>query len=1141
MKRKTLLISGAIVATIAITVVGFFLLKDWYQSVYREGETTTTADGNTIAQATDPVPSQSGKSGTIDGIIGSDIAKPFELVPADIDDNGTGVDSGYHIILKDNKYNVDELSSKMSISPETAFTVEKKAENDYVLTPSASLTPNKIYSFAFNDEEKGMSYSWAFQTRKAFNITATLPRNEATHVPVNTGIEITFSQKDLNDLSGYFEISPQVSGRFEIHKNVIAFVPSSKLSYDTIYTVTVKKGFGNKNNNLKLQEETAFMFQTEPEPALASSGYSCNTVEFVRSMYNLYPYEIPNISVYSNMDSSNNVEFSLYKYNSADEFKRDISVRDDRPYWCSSYGKQPDIEGKEQTLKINTTLKSFDESNDNYYYRTRYVVLPEALPEGYYIAVIKVDGLERRAYIQVNSMAVYVGTSVNKTIAFIYDSESALPVEGAKVVFNDFTLQTGQDGLAVSNDVAFNGRGYHTKNYEIVRDGHPTYFSSVSGSNYQENTRDKYWSYLFTDRAMYLPSDTINIWGLVTGRDSGTAPGSLTVKLSSGYSYDYYDYYEYYDYYGYNAYAEIDSKEVTLTGPDTFQTSMTFENLNEGYYSLRVYSGDVIILSKGIRIQKYTKPLYTIKTSLDKEVVFADEKLEFNLEAGFFEGTPVNGMKFNYYISNYYYGSQSQSGVLKTDAGGRAKLEFTPAQSKAKTWYPYTMSVSVSNVDPEESPINEYEMFHVFPRDTMLKISSETDEADKCTVTLNTNKIDISKIRYKSWYSEKDYTGEKTDIDMTVELYEEYYTATKIGTFYDFINKVTYPRYKYESHTSKVQTLQLHSLEGTAAFSFTKEDRKGYFIKVFCNDGGGNPIEETYHVYDAYYRDENTSWLKIDYYSLKSDKSSYTGYSAGEKVNLTLYRNNEPCVKQDNTKVLFMRFRKGMLDHTLTDETTYSFDFKKEYIPNAAAMAIYFDGKSMQQTYVETIRYREEDSSLNIEVVPSASEYKPGGTASFNVKVTDSSGKGRRAQVLFSVVDEAYFALYNQNVDILGGIYSYNVSSGYTGGSIPYTNTLKDYNYYGAAECGEGGDDVSPSVRSDFKDTALFKTIMTDENGHGELSFKLPDNLTKWRVTCQGLTDDLCAGDKVINIDTRLPYFISTVFNEVFITGDKPV
>ena len=280
--------------------------------------------------------------------------------------------------------------------------------------------------------------------------------------------------------------------------------------------------------------------------------------------------------------------------------------------------------------------------------------------------------------------------------------------------------------------------------------------------------------------------------------------------------------------------------------------------------------------------------------------------------------------------------------------------------------------------------------------------------------------------------------------------------------------------------------------------------------------------------------------MRADSYHLETGKEYYEGYGVGEEVKASLYCGNTPCVKKENTKILYMLFRKGILEYTLTDEPLYSITFKKKYIPNIGLMAIYFDGKNMNVTEMNAVRYDEEENRLNLEVTPTTQEYRPGDTAVFNVQATDPSGQARKAEVLFSIVDEAYFALRDQKVNILTDIFAQRVSLGYLGGSIPHTNTLEDYERYDGAEGGEGGDNGSVTVRSDFKDTVLFHSIMTDAEGKAQISAKLPDNLTKWRVTFLGLTDDLYAGNGAVNIDTRLPYFVNSVFSSSFIVNDKP-
>jgi hypothetical protein len=155
------------------------------------------------------------------------------------------------------------------------------------------------------------------------------------------------------------------------------------------------------------------------------------------------------------------VEFDLYSYENEEDFKEDIYTKDDRPYWCINYSQPISYEGKELVLSMNTNfLLDTDNEEDWDYYRTKYVQLPQTLPEGHYIAVIKYQDMERKAYIQVNAMAAYVGSADNKTIAMVYESESAAPVGGVQVIFDNFTIVTGQDGLAVSETPLFTEEGY---------------------------------------------------------------------------------------------------------------------------------------------------------------------------------------------------------------------------------------------------------------------------------------------------------------------------------------------------------------------------------------------------------------------------------------------------------------------------------------------------------------------------------------------------------------------------------------------------------------------------------------------------------------------------------------------------------
>ena len=122
------------------------------------------------------------------------------------------------------------------------------------------------------------------------------------------------------------------------------------------------------------------------------------------------------------------------------------------------------------------------------------------------------------------------------------------------------------------------------------------------------------------------------------------------------------------------------------------------------------------------------------------------------------------------------------------------------------------------------------------------------------------------------------------------------------------------------------------------------------------------------------------------------------------------------------------------------------------------------------------------------------------------------SGKGRKAEILFSVVDEAFFALPTSPVDILYKPVQPECNRwAIKGEAFPYQYPGGLRLFSAAPNAAKAGMRL-PRMSSDFRDTALFDSVTTDENGHGQISVKLPDNLTKWRVTFLGITKDLYAG-----------------------------
>ena len=1161
-KKKLLILAISLIILTGASAAVFLLIHNVNLPVAKDTPTPPTPTSAPKEIPDEPVVPGAVTSGTVTSgtvtpeavirvpstVTGFKTEKPFEIVAEKSEETGTAINSSYRILFEKNEYTAEQLASMISIIPETKFTIKKISNNEYLLKPAGLLDLNRLYSFLFYDEEKGIYYSWAFQTHDEFFVISTYPKNKNTYAKVDTGIEITFSGKVYNDLSSYFEINPKISGRFEINKNTVVFTPNTPLSYDTIYTVTVKKEFSQYSGGLSLKEDTVFSFQTGPEHEEKNIDHNKKYIEFAREIYNFYPNELPLISVRTNNITKNDeIEICLYRYSNEHEFKEDLFVKKDRPDWSCNYKKQIDCSGMEEILKMKTTLLyDYDNSNE-WYPDIKYIELPETLPEGHYAAVVRYDDMECKAPVQINSMAVYIGSAINKTIGFIYDSQTSSPVEGAEIVFDKLSMKTGTDGLAVSDTLLIEEEGSTYKNYTIKRKGHPSYYNVFGTSYYSyyysryykkeyphyyydfgsfqiKDFRFKYCGYLYTDRHMYLRSDTINLWGMLASKDGSEVPRKVTVRLAKSPDYSPYKY------------TIIDEKKAYLNDMNIIKSSIAYENLSTGYYVLEVFNGDELLLGKNIYISEHIKPTYSINTSVDKKIAAYGEKIRFELDTKLSDESPVNGMEFKYYINGLSI--PDSVGTLTTDAAGRSSLDID-AIPDSDSWRPKEVSIYIRGNNPEERNTGTYEYFTVFPRDVMVNVMNRSEDMENFNVTIESNKIDISKLLNMGVYNVEDYKGGPVDIDMEIELYETYYISEQIGTYYDFINKKTQPKSTYNKHEKKIQTINARTAEGKYSFDFTREKDKGYHIVIKCNDSQGRPIQEVQNLYVLYSYNDRSLWWPVDSYYLKKDREYNKGYVTGEAVKAYLACKGNPCVKKENTKVLYMLFKNGILEYTLSDDPAYSFTFKKEYIPGVGLMAVYFDGKNMNLTSMQVIDYDEEEKRLDLEVTADAKEYYPGDTAVFNIKVSDPKGNGRKAEVLFSIVDEAYFANWDQKVKILEDIYAQATHTGYLHGDTPHTNTLEDYDGY-LGESGEGGDVYREIVHYSCKDTALFESVITDDEGKAQISVKLPFGQAKWRVSFIGLTDDPYAGNGSINIDTRFPYYVNPVLNDCYISGDEP-
>lgn len=98
----------------------------------------------------------------------------YELVALKSDNQGIELSSAFQLYSKENIDN-NFIKNNLQIIPKTDYKIKKVSNTSYNIIPASSLENNKVYQVKL-DSPKGL-YSWAFQTKKQFNVDKTIPYN----------------------------------------------------------------------------------------------------------------------------------------------------------------------------------------------------------------------------------------------------------------------------------------------------------------------------------------------------------------------------------------------------------------------------------------------------------------------------------------------------------------------------------------------------------------------------------------------------------------------------------------------------------------------------------------------------------------------------------------------------------------------------------------------------------------------------------------------------------------------------------------------------------------------------------------------------------------------------------------------------
>ncbi len=985
--------------------------------------------------------------------------------------------SDFTIYVEGDNVNTEAVQKSVYVEPALDYSIEKTLnKNEYKLRFKQNIPDNTIVKLQYVKNQITQD-SWAYQTSNKFSITKTYPYNGATAVPKNTAIDIEFSYASVNNLEKYVKITPRINGTWKHLGKIWRFTPKGVFANAKKYTVIVSKQISAENQNLENDYKFSFNIDYDDAEYAYHKNISMDGIITAKS----------NELVKINYDAYSNTEIGkieVAKFLSKEDFIEYIETTD--------YDKAI----KHEEIKYNNI-------------KNQILEFKQTLPKGYYVAIIKSKkGKELfNCPIQISDISAYAMETERDALVWVAQGNDL--ATNISVEYNGKTVKTHKHGIAKFENIA---DGSEKVKYATVAGELVIGLFNFKLENYPQ-------AYIYTDRPLYKNTDTINIWGVVPRKlfYEKIEEDKFYIELN-----------------------EEGKKRVSIDEDGNFTYKIDLKNhIDIDFASVSLYYKDTEIANRYIQIQNYELQNYTYEATTNKNYGFSGDKINFDVKVKHITGLLVP----NKNVTAKYEGKIYRA---KTGEDGIAHFTIT-LKEEDDTEYtePRYQGVSIYNGDDiEYTDAEVYLPTYLLLRDVYAKDEFVGDNKFKATLY----KLDTNKNANIEYDAKELYNG-TYETDVEIDLVESVYTSVQTGEEYNEYTKQMEPTYEKVRSDNRTKLRTIKSKNGVIEFDKneikTKEDTElisyYYELEFKFKDSKGRNIKETESIYKNWYNESqygyntatenDTSGDRIwentekdfneDYYTYRYLWDfDYSKFAVGEKVNFKLQEATTTGLKdiENNGKILNIFFKENIEDTSILTENNFSREYTDKDFPGFKMTSAYFkDGKfyRMPNKYFD---FNEEENKVDIDITTDKEQYKPGDTVTVNIKTT-KNGKGIKSFVNISVVNEAVFELQEDLTNILELIYSDKALAVYTFSS--YLDDIK------SIDGGKGGGDGEP--RGEFADTAHFETIRTDRNGIAKIKFKLPDNVTTYRITAQSANEDLEIGVNTKQITSKLDFFVQSV------------
>jgi uncharacterized protein YfaS (alpha-2-macroglobulin family) len=724
------------------------------------------------------------------------------------------------------------------------------------------------------------------------------------------------------------------------------------------------------------------------------------------------------------------------------------------------------------------------------------------LAEGFYWVQCYAGAQRSSAFLNISRIALVTKSDGHMALSYVVDIKSGQPVPGATILASRHGHLTGQtktdrDGLATvslpkaadAHVVAARFQGSTALCSVFLR-------SDPGGETENEGDSGKTVDgriFTYTDRPVYRPGDLVRFKSIVrisSGSEYRLPPaGPAKIEIRDSNE----DLLE-------TISAQL-SKHGTLHGE--FRTN---PEAKPGVYAI-VVKADGLIDHYYVNLAAYHKPDVKVTTTVEKKHYVIGDTVKVTLSCEYYFGGPVVGAKVTGYVYrspdwSFQYGDDSYDPSLDdspddagfqggeyneqveavTDATGRATIEFA---TKAKddpdsfeTDYRYDLSVNVQDGSDRSAEGTAT----VKASRGAFNLALTTNP----TIAVKGETVDVA-LKATNYDAGKSPVAGK---QIQLQIGEERWTDDEM---------VFIPQQTLNAVTGQTGEAHVKLPVGRAM---------SLHLKALAQDEAGRQVGAIGYVYVEGSEAERGPTQST--FTLKLNKPRFTLGDTATAMIETDHPGGVALLTLQAEHIISSQVV------PLTSATTLvHFALPKETSPNAYVSVCYVREKQFHEDSKEVIVKRQ-DRHLGVQVTPDRPTAQPGEMVAFRVHTLDQLGHGVPAEISVGVVDESVYAIMPDETDIIKGLFPSRPNSIETEYSFPEIYL-------------DGGDKAGGSVpiRTHFEDTASWTPeIETDKNGDGLVSLKLPDNLTTWRATAVGITDQSQAGMGTADIRSSKPIMV---------------